>query len=204
MTSMEDILRKVADEVFAECQEFIESSLTQSKGNVNKIKEETINEISKIVENSRRLADATKARILSSAHISSRSKILNALDKGLDTVIKHAMEKIRSNVIKGKSYENSIESLLEEGINALGKDEVIVESNKETIRLLKSIAQRISRRLNVKVSVSPNPIECTAGLVVKSKDGSVIYDNTVEARLERMRADVRRKVVELLGKEVKI
>jgi V/A-type H+-transporting ATPase subunit E len=60
------------------------------------------------------------------------------------------------------------------------------------------------RKLNggqVKLAFDDEPVDTIGGVVLTAADGSIKFDNTFEARLERMRPNLRKEVAGLLTAE---
>jgi len=47
--------------------------------------------------------------------------------------------------------------------------------------------------------LSSETIDCLGGVQVKSKDGSMTFNNTIDARLERMRPLIRKEIATKFG-----
>ncbi len=47
--------------------------------------------------------------------------------------------------------------------------------------------------------LSQETIECLGGVKVKSKDGSMTFDNTVDARIERLKPLIRKEIATQFG-----
>jgi V/A-type H+-transporting ATPase subunit E len=69
------------------------------------------------------------------------------------------------------------------------------------MHILKELVDEISMSTGLKVYVSDEPIDCIAGLKVSSLDGKVVFDNTVEGRLGRLRPLLRREIAKILTGE---
>ena len=85
-----------------------------------------------------------------------------------------------------------------EGIAVLGESEVVLKPgdiDKEmfTGKLVDKIRSRAKELLGEEINIilGKDTIKGQAGLYVVSKAGNVLFDNTVESRLERMGDDVR-------------
>jgi V/A-type H+-transporting ATPase subunit E len=97
--------------------------------------------------------------------------------------------------LSGAPHEKALGGLIREGLGVIGSKARIECASKDR----KAVAAAI-RRLGgkAKISLSEEPIATIGGIILTSPDGSVRFDNTFEARLERMRPDLRKGVAEIL------
>ena len=47
--------------------------------------------------------------------------------------------------------------------------------------------------------LSSEMIECLGGIIVKSKDGTMTFDNTIDARIERLKPLIRKEIASKFG-----
>ena len=47
--------------------------------------------------------------------------------------------------------------------------------------------------------LAPESIECLGGVKVKSKDGTMTFDNTIDARFDRMKPLIRKEIASKFG-----
>jgi V/A-type H+-transporting ATPase subunit E len=87
--------------------------------------------------------------------------------------------------------------MLENSISAIGSDEVIVECNKNDLDIVKNAITDLSKN-KVRVKVSDKPINVIGGIRVRSADGSMTYDNTLDSRIERLKPLIRKNIVQML------
>jgi len=86
-------------------------------------------------------------------------------------------------------------------VSGLGEEEVQVSANERDRsylnRNLDRIGERLSRELGrkVKLTVADNPLNCIGGVVVKSKDGLRLFNNTLDGRLLKMREALKGKIL---------
>jgi V/A-type H+-transporting ATPase subunit E len=93
--------------------------------------------------------------------------------------------------------------MLEDSVSAIGSDEVIIECNKNDFDLVKKAITDLSNDNNTKfkVKLSDQPINAIGGIRVRSADGSITYDNTLDSRIERFKPLIRKDIVQMLRGE---
>ncbi len=98
--------------------------------------------------------------------------------------------------LSGASYEKSLSNLIKEGIDVIGPKSKVRCAPKDK----KAVSSAV-RKLNggqVRLTVDERGIDTIGGVALTTTDGSVKFDNTFEARLERMRPALRKEAAGLL------
>ena len=90
---------------------------------------------------------------------------------------------------KRQNYSNLISSLITEATEALGTSEVTVYTNSKDKDIVQSAISKISG-----AELSSEEIDCMGGIKITSKDGSMAFDNTIDARFERLKPLIRKNI----------
>lgn len=147
--------------------------------------------------------EVMRRRILGSAMLEGRKMMLKAKHELVLKVLNAAEEKLRriAEGGGGVDYSEVLFHLLKEAVSGLGEEEVQVSANERDRsylnRNLDRIGERLSRELGrrVKLTVADNPLNCIGGVVVKSKDGLRLFNNTLDGRLLKMREALKGKIL---------
>jgi V/A-type H+-transporting ATPase subunit E len=103
---------------------------------------------------------------------------------------------------RDSSYQALMAKVVEESIPQVGSDEVIVECNKNDADLVRKIVADLSKKNGrLKASVSDKPIDAIGGIRVKSADGTMSFDNTLDSRIERLKPLIRKNIARMLRGE---
>jgi V/A-type H+-transporting ATPase subunit E len=201
MTAEENVIKKVINEAKEEIKTVLDEGLNNSIESLEKAKIDTNLEVENIISSKEKQADMIERRILGSAELESRNKSLEVVEESINEVFIEASKKLKESV-KTDDYKKALKNFLEEGLDAVGSDNLVVFSNKKDSTLLNAIIKEIVGKRNVKISLSKETIDCIGGIQLKTPDGSVFYDNTIEARLERLRPLLRKDIASLfVGKK---
>ena len=103
-------------------------------------------------------------------------------------VFEKAKDQIQ-NTSRDSNYSNLISSLITEATEALGTSEVTVYTNSKDKDIVQSAISKISG-----AELSSEEIDCMGGIKITSKDGSMAFDNTIDARFERMKPLIRKNI----------
>jgi V/A-type H+-transporting ATPase subunit E len=190
-----DTLQKVSDEFEAEVLADLKAGRTEALERIESSRKEAKDAVSKILETSVKQAESTRRQIIGAAELAARNAQLKSLEKAVNEVFELATKEIAGS--SGPSYEKSIAGLIKEGIGVIGQKAKVGCSSKDN----KVVASAI-RKLEggqTKLTLEETPIETMGGVVLTTPDSSVRFDNTFEARLERMRPTLRKDVAAILG-----
>ena len=188
-----DTLDKVSDEFQAEVMSDLESSRSETLARIESVRKETAEAVDKILETSLKQAESVKRQIVGAAELEARNSQLRSLEKAIEEVFELAAKEISSS--SGAAHEKALAGLIQEGLDVIGAHARILCAAKDK----KAVAAAIKRLgPKEKVSLDEEPIETIGGIVLTTSDGSVRFDNTFEARLERMRPTLRKEVAAIL------
>jgi len=145
-------------------------------------------EYEKIISDGKKEADKIEKQIVGSADLQARNKSLLIVQESADKVLEKAKEKI-SNMDRNSEYSTLITKLLTEATSALDTSDVIVFTNSKDKDVVQSAVSNISG-----AELSNDLIDCMGGVKVTSKDGSMSFDNTIDARIELLKPLIRKDI----------
>jgi V/A-type H+-transporting ATPase subunit E len=192
-SSLEQTIDKILSQTEKEIASNIDSALTESNQALEDAIPKLEGEFDKIIADGKKEADKIEKQITGSADIEARNKQILALEDSVDKVFVKALDQIANNDRSG-DYANLIKSLLDEATQILGTSEVIVFTNSKDRDAVQSALSGFSGS-----ELSSDTIECIGGVIIKSKDGSMTFDNTLDARIERLKPLIRKEIAEKFG-----
>ncbi|TDA32212.1 MAG: hypothetical protein DSO02_05685 [Hadesarchaea archaeon] len=129
--------------------------------------------------------------------VEGRKEILKKKEELIEEVFRKAEERLRK-YVSSKEYERDLVELTVRACKGLGSTEVVVEANERDLRRLKEREGELMRRLEgVRLSFG-RPLETLGGIRLRSKDGRMELDETLENRMRRERETLRVRVAKLL------
>ena len=91
-----------------------------------------------------------------------------------------------------------LQKLIQEAVEILKSDTLQVRVDKRTRDFITDpLLTALSKKLNVKLSFG-KPLEQGTGVIVETADGHLLYDNTLETRLNRLQNSLRSPVYHIL------
>ncbi|HLI46091.1 MAG TPA: V-type ATP synthase subunit E family protein [Geobacterales bacterium] len=166
---------------------------------INKILEKyiqsTLSKLKEIEEDYSRKIDSMKKMIVSNAEINVRNSLLKLYSEYVDKALNSALEDIGKD---RKRYLQSLEKLVSEAIENVGEKKVKIFCNGSDEKEIKKIASKIQKERGIEVEVISKEVSKYGGVIAANSDETVFYNNTVEARLERMKEDIRKVLGDIL------
>ena len=99
-----------------------------------------------------------------------------------------------SNSDRSGDYANLIKSLLDESTQVLGTSEVIVFTNSKDRDVVQSTLANFAGS-----ELSSETIECIGGVKIQSKDGAMKFDNTIDAKIDRLKPLIWKEIASKFG-----
>lgn len=188
-------LQKVANEFESEVLAGLEEATAQANAKLEAAKKEATASVSKISETGVRQSESLRRQIIGAAEMGARNLQLRALEAAVNEAVDAALSRIPE--LSASDYEKSMARLLEEGIKAMGGEATVFCGAKDE-KLVASLLKKLAKE-GAKVKLEAKPIDTIGGVVLAAPSGEVRFDNTFEARLERVRPILRKEVAALLS-----
>ena len=188
-TTISKILEQTEKSVISNVESALNESLKTLDDSVPKLEQE----YDKILADGKKEADKIEKQIMGSADIEARNKQLMALEDAVDKVFSKALDQI-ANADRSGDYSNLIKTMIEEATQILGTSEITISTNAKDKDVVQSTLSQFSG-----AELSSDTIDCLGGVVVKSKDGAMTFDNTIDARIERLKPLIRKEIASKFG-----
>ncbi|MER3407296.1 MAG: V-type ATP synthase subunit E [Nitrososphaera sp.] len=198
-SALERTINKVLSQKEVDLISQIDSAYQESLKNLESSRGKLEAERTRIVESAKKQAENLKRQIVGSSRLGARNKELVMIENDVNEAFEKARAKLAS-AGKDESYRALMARLVEESLPSVGSDEVIIECNKNDADLVRKIVADLaaSKKLKVKATVSDKPINALGGIRVKSADGTMTFDNTLDSRIERLKPLIRKNIAKML------
>ena len=190
---LERTVDKILNQSEAEILASIKSSYDESVETLAKSQNSLEQEYDKIIDEGRKESEKIEKQIIGSSDLESRNKQLLLVEESVEKVFDKAIEKIKA-TNRNEDYSKLITILLDEATEALGMTDVIIFTNSKDQDVVKQTLSKYSG-----AELSSETIDCMGGVEVKSKDGSMTFNNTIDARFERMKPLIRKEIATKFG-----
>ena len=190
---LEQTVDKILSQVESETLQSLKNSYDESQETLVKSQNSLEQEYDRIIEEGRKESEKIEKQIIGSSDLESRNKQLLLVEESVEKVFGKALEKIAA-TSRDDNYSKLITALLEESIASLGTSEVIVYANSKDQEIVKSLLPKFSG-----AEQASETIDCLGGVDVKSKDGTMKFNNTLDAKIERLKPLIRKEIATTFG-----
>ena len=188
-STIDKILKNTENDILSSLKSALDDSQQNLDDSVTKLE----TEYDKIISDGKKEADKIEKQIIGGSDIEARNKQLLALESAVDRVFTTALEQI-TNSDRNSDYANLINTLLQESTQILGTTEVTVFTNAKDKDVVQSSLSNFSGS-----ELSSEMIDCIGGVKIESKDGAMKFDNTIDAKIDRLKPLIRKEIASKFG-----
>jgi V/A-type H+-transporting ATPase subunit E len=201
---------KIVSSIMSDAQIKADSILGEVEKKSNSILEagdkEAEVEKAKILEDAQKQSSMKYQQIISEAKMKSRRMELEAREEVIEDTFNKSLDKLEEIASSdSEEYKESLKNIITEAASEIGGGELVVllkESDaakiKDSITAISGdVATKTGKETTLEIGES---IRTIGGAVVKTKNGDIEVNNTIEARMLRFKKDLRSKVAAVLFK----
>jgi V/A-type H+-transporting ATPase subunit E len=189
--TLEKVSREFESELLAELQK----GKGQALSAVESSRREASVRVTKILDASVKQAESLRSQIIGAAELEVRNARLRTLEKAVVEVFDAAVNELEEG--SGPRHDRSLTQLVKEGLEVIGPRARISCRSKDR-EAVSAVLHKLGGSQS-RLVLEEKGTDTVGGVVVTSMDGSVRFDNTFEARLERMRSALRMEVSVILS-----
>lgn len=159
-----------------------------------------------ILEDGKKQSNMKYQQIISEAKMNSRRMGLDAREEVIEESFKKAEEKLKEIAFsESAEYKESLIEIIKEAGIEIGGGELIVSLKQEDLAKIKDSMPAVEADLKdktgneTKIEIGDN-INTMGGAILKTKNGDIEVNNTIEARLLRFKKSLRSEVAQVLFK----
>ena len=199
-SALEQTIGKVLDQKEAELISQIDSAYQESLDNLESSRGKLEAERTRIIESAKKQAENLKRQIIGSARLGARNQELLTIENAVNKAFEEAKKKLQA-LGSTDRYKELLKQMVEESMSAVGESNaVIIECNKNDVELVRNVVSELqtSGKLQQQATVADQHIDVLGGIRIKSADGTMSYDNTLDSRIERLKPLIRKNIVQML------
>ena len=197
---------KIVSSIMSEAQEKADVIIQDANANVSEItaKAEKTAEAEKIkiLENGKKQSDMRYQQIISEAKMNARRAELGAKEEVIEAAFDKATDDLKDIASSGsEEYDDSLTKIIKEAVDEIGGKDLIIQLNEADTNKFKSQLDSSSTFQidDIKFQLG-EPIDTIGGAIVKTKNGDIEVNNTIESRLDRFKSVLRSEVADVLFK----
>ncbi|MDG7050189.1 MAG: V-type ATP synthase subunit E [Nitrososphaerota archaeon] len=188
--TVEKILQNTEQQIVSSLKEALKSSQSMLANSQTSLEQE----YDKILAEGKKEAEKLEKQIVGNADLDSRNKQLLLVEESIEKVFEKAIKKLQD-TDRNNEYSKLISTLLQESIDAIGTSDITVQTNSKDKSVVQSSLSKFPG-----ATLSSDLIECLGGIKVQSKDGTMKFDNTIDARLDRLKPLIRKDIASKFGR----
>jgi len=190
---LENTIDKILNQTQVENLSSLKNSFKESLETLSKSQTFLEQEYDRILDEGKKEAQKIEKQIIGGSDLESRNKQILLVEESIQKVFEKAIEKIKS-TNRDTNYSKLMEFLLEESTNSLGTTDVIVYTNSKDKEIVQPLLSKFPG-----AEFSNDSINCLGGVEIKSKDGTMTFNNTLDARVDRMKPLIRKEIAKKFG-----
>jgi V/A-type H+-transporting ATPase subunit E len=198
-STLERMIEKVLVQKEAELISRIDSAYQESLDNLESSRGKLEAERTRIIEAARKQAENLKRQIIGSARLAARNQELLTIENAVNKAFEEAKKKLQASS-STDSYKELLKHMVEESISVVGgSNAVIIECNKNDVELVRKVVSELQDSSKIQQArVSDHYIDVLGGIRIRSSDGTMTYDNTLDSRIERLKPLIRKNIAQML------
>ncbi len=198
---------KIIASIMSEAQGKADNNIQNAQAEVNSINQDAQKEAdiekNRILENGKKQSDMKYQQIISEAKMNARRAELGAKEEVIEAAFEKATTDLTA-IASGNDaqYIDSLSKMIKEAAEELGGGELIIQMKKEDEDKIKGKLSQIAEEVK-EIGEAPSfelgePIDTIGGAILKTKNGDIEVNNTIEARLLRFKKLLRSEVANVL------
>ncbi|WP_462316119.1 V-type ATP synthase subunit E [Methanobrevibacter sp.] len=159
-------------------------------------------EKTKILDNGKKQSDMRYQQIISEAKMNARRAELGAKEEVIEAAFNQAVGELKIKASSGDAeYDDSLTKMIKEAADELGSKDLIIQLNENDTKKFKDQLSGVSTFQIEDITFElGEPIDTIGGAVLKTSNGDIEVNNTIEARLDRFKSVLRSEVADILFK----
>lgn len=191
---MEDV-RKEAEAIIREAEKEAKDTLLSAKEEANK-------QYATIMNDAKIKAEVERRKIESVTEVETRNRLLQRKEQLVNAAFDKALRQLTA-FTKTEEYYSFLLDLIEETAAQLDSKKILLYLNAtDKKRLTQKDLKNLSKKLGIQLEISESTEDCIGGCKLQTPDEKILYDNTIENRLQQLKPSLRVEIAkELFGKE---
>lgn len=197
---------KIVSSIMSEAQEKADVIIQEVNAEVSAIEAQADKtaevEKAKILENGKKQSDMRYQQIISEAKMNARRAKLSAKEEIIEAAFEKAVSELEQKVSsQSADYEDSLIKMIKEAADEIGGDDLIIQLNEADTNQFKGeiSSDNTFDVEGIKFKLG-EPINAIGGAILKTSNGDIEVNNTIDARLERFKSILRSEVANVLFK----
>lgn len=199
---------KIVSSIISEAQSKADVIIQEAEREATLIVEEGQKEAAlekeKILENAKKQSAMKYQQLISEAKMNSRRAELEAREELIESAFKRAEKELKKIAATDEGqYKESLKKIIEEASIEIGGGDLVLLLKEDDVAKIKGAIKAIEKDIGEKTGTKTTleigeNINTIGGAIVKTKNGEIEVNNTIEARMLRFKKVLRSEVAKVL------
>jgi V/A-type H+-transporting ATPase subunit E len=192
------IADEVIGDVLKEAEAIIASAENEAKEILREAKEKADQSYNALISEANQKSEAEKRKIASVTQVELRNQLLQAKESLVDEAFARATESLKT-YAQTDEYPAYLIKILTTIAERMDQPVLLVEVNaKDKIILTPDTLEIIGKKVNTELKLSDQTPSILGGCRVQTQDGKIVYDGTLDNRLEELKPELRAQIAKSL------
>ena len=192
----------IADEVIGDVQKEAEAIIlaaqNEAKESLRVAKEQADKTYHAILAEANQKAEGEKRKIASVTEVELRNRLLQTKENLVDEAFEKALVELK-NFVETPEYHTYLIKLVEDLAKKMDQTVLVVEVNaKDKEFLTDELLKKVSKKLKIELTLSQQTPNYIGGCKVQTQDGKIVYDGTLDNRLQELKPELRAQIAKSL------
>ena len=196
------IVSSIMSEAQGKADVIIQDANAEASAITQKAEKTADAEKTKILENGKKQSDMRYQQIISEAKMNARRAELGAKEEVIEAAFEKATAELKEKAASGdEEYDDALTKMIKEAADEIGSKDLIIQLNEADTNKFKEQLSDVStfQIEDIKFEIG-EPIDTIGGAILKTSNGDIEVNNTIEARLDRFKSLLRSEVANILFK----
>ncbi len=186
--------QKIIDKARTAAAELLQKEQAQAVQLLESVKTEGAGALAEALAQAKQRGEMIQKEYVASAHLEAKLILLKKKDEIMERLLAAAWEQLKARM-KREDYKQVVRGLIAEGVKSLGLKEAAVAlgANEKS-----ALGDRLTDIPGVQLRSAPQGVNGLGGVRVSDMQGHLMYDNSWEARLERLKPELILEISEIL------
>jgi V/A-type H+-transporting ATPase subunit E len=192
------IANDVINDVQKEAETIICAAENEAKATMKSAKEEADQIYGAIINQAKATVEAEKRKISSKTEVEIRNQLLQMKEDLVDIAFEKAFVELK-NFVETKSYNDYLIKLIQSTVEKMVKKDVSIQVNSKDRKLLTpDLLKSLSRKCSCELRLSEKTEGHIGGCIIQTEDGKIIYDATLDNRMQELKPILRVDLAKIL------
>ncbi len=204
--SIKNGISAISDEVVGDAQKEAEATILtaekEAKETLQSAKREADEKYRELVGHAKAKAESERRKIASVTEVEMRNRLLAAKEELVDAAFKKAVDKFKI-FVETNEYKTYLVKLIEEVAQKIGQKDLVIEINAaDASWLTQETLKPLSEKLQAELKLAKSNEHFIGGCIIQTGNGKIIYNSTIDTKLEELKPTLRVEVAKILFGEV--